>query len=59
MNKQTKSNKAQMRSRGASYHLKKVCKIWAPMDSPVRIFLDLKVKNEVVWELENGKKAIN
>ena len=29
------------------------------MDLPTRIFLDPKVKNGIVWELKNGKKAIN
>ena len=39
------SNKAQRRSRGAWYHMKKTRKRWDPMDVPARTFLDLKAKN--------------
>ena len=59
MNKQTKSNKAKIRSRGALYYVEKSCKILAPMDLPTRIFLDPKVKNGTISELKNGEKAIN
>ena len=39
--------------------MEKACKRRDPTNLLVRIFLDPKVKNGVIWELENGKKAIN
>ena len=48
MNKQTKSKEAQIRSKGASYHVEKACKRRAPTNLLARIFLDPKVKNRVV-----------